>query len=67
MPQGVSPIAYILVCSKKVNLRDLYYEYDYRDIMDLLEIVMCENYNNQKAIENASKNIGGKNGNQRHY
>ena len=41
----VNPIVYMLVNSGRVSLRELYNEYDASEIVQLTEIVCCENYN----------------------
>lgn len=53
---------YILVSSGKVSLRDLYYDLDCTDIVQLYEIIVCEKYNNWIMMENETNKLQQKGG-----
>lgn len=60
--QEVDPIVYLIVSAGKVSLRELYYEYDFEDIIDILEIILCDSYNQWLRNENIKNEMQVKKG-----
>lgn len=58
----VDPIVYLIVSAGKVSLRELYYEYDFEDIIDMLEIILCDSYNQWLRNENIKNEMQVKKG-----